>query len=72
MLLTPIFAPVAMMAGIDPVHLASSSPSTSPSPDHAAHGSLRVRGSGGQRLEITALFRTIWPFVVTALLVLAA
>ncbi|MBW5801866.1 TRAP transporter large permease [Halomonas elongata] len=73
MLLTPIFAPVAMMAGIDPVHLGiiitlniTIALITPPM------GACVFVAAAVSRLEITALFRTIWPFVVTALLVLAA
>lgn len=73
MLLTPIFAPVAMMAGIDPVHLGiiitlniTIALITPPM------GACVFVAAAVSRLEITALFRTIWPFVVTALLVLLA
>ncbi|WP_136249117.1 TRAP transporter large permease [Halomonas borealis] len=73
MLLTPIFAPVAMMAGIDPVHLGiiitlniTIALITPPM------GACVFVAAAVSRLEITALFRTIWPFVVIALLVLAA
>ncbi|GEN25608.1 TRAP transporter large permease [Halomonas cupida] len=71
MLLTPIFSPVAMMAGIDPVHLGviitlniTIALITPPM------GACVFVAAAVSRLEITALFRTIWPFVVTALLVL--
>ncbi|MDN3523961.1 TRAP transporter large permease [Halomonas sabkhae] len=73
MLLTPIFAPVAMMAGIDPVHLGviitlniTIALITPPM------GACVFVAAAVSQLEITALFRTIWPFVVTALVVLAA
>ncbi|MGQ7246478.1 TRAP transporter large permease [Halomonas sp. V046] len=73
MLLTPIFAPVAMMAGIDPVHLGiiitlniTIALITPPM------GACVFVAAAVSRLEITALFRTIWPFVVTALIVLLA
>lgn len=73
MLLTPIFAPVAMMAGIDPVHLGiiitlniTIALITPPM------GACVFVAAAVSRLEITALFRTIWPFVVIALLVLVA
>lgn len=71
MLLTPIFTPVAMMAGVDPVHLGviitlniTIALITPPM------GACVFVAAAVSRLEITALFRTIWPFVVTALLVL--
>ncbi|GGY01905.1 transporter [Litchfieldella qijiaojingensis] len=71
MLLTPIFSPVAMMAGIDPVHLGiiitlniTIALITPPM------GACVFVAAAVSRLEITALFRTIWPFVLMALLVL--
>ncbi|MGM0984153.1 MAG: TRAP transporter large permease [Pseudomonadota bacterium] len=71
MLLTPIFSPVAMMAGIDPVHLGiiitlniTIALITPPM------GACVFVAAAVSRLEITLLFRTIWPFVVTAVLVL--
>ncbi|WP_048305501.1 TRAP transporter large permease [Halomonas sp. PR-M31] len=71
MLLTPIFAPVAMMAGIDPVHLGiiitlniTIALITPPM------GACVFVAAAVSHLEITALFRTIWPFVLTAVLVL--
>jgi tripartite ATP-independent transporter DctM subunit len=71
MLLTPIFSPVAMMAGIDPVHLGiiitlniTIALITPPM------GACVFVAAAVSRLEIVSLFRTIWPFVVTATLVL--
>nr|WP_299380478.1 TRAP transporter large permease [uncultured Halomonas sp.] len=71
MLLTPIFAPVAMMAGIDTVHLGiiitlniTIALITPPM------GACVFVAAAVSHLEITALFKTIWPFVLTAVLVL--
>lgn len=71
MLLTPIFAPVAMMAGIDPVHLGviitlniTIALITPPL------GACVFVAAAVSRLEIVSLFRTIWPFVLIALGVL--
>ncbi|WP_372612658.1 TRAP transporter large permease [Halomonas sp.] len=71
MLLTPIFSPVAIMAGIDPVHLGiiitlniTIALITPPM------GACVFVAAAVSRLEIVSLFRTIWPFVVTATLVL--
>ncbi|MGO2262243.1 TRAP transporter large permease [Halomonas sp.] len=71
MLLTPIFAPVAMMAGIDPVHLGviitlniTIALITPPL------GACVFVAAAVSRLEIVSLFRTIWPFVLTAIAVL--
>ena len=71
MLLTPIFSPVAMMAGIDPVHLGiiitlniTIALITPPM------GACVYVAAAVSRLEIVSLFRTIWPFVVMAILVL--
>ncbi|MCE8035318.1 TRAP transporter large permease [Billgrantia tianxiuensis] len=71
MLLTPIFAPVAMMAGIDPVHLGivitlniTIALITPPM------GACVFVAAAVSRIEIVALFRTIWPFVLTAIGVL--
>ena len=73
MLLTPIFAPIAMLAGIDMVHLGiiitlniTIALITPPM------GACVYVAAAVSRLEITALFRTIWPFVITALVVLMA
>lgn len=70
MLLTPIFAPVAMMAGIDPVHLGivitlniTIALITPPM------GACVFVAAAVSRLEIVSLFRTIWPFVLTAIAV---
>lgn len=71
MLLTPIFVPVAMMAGIDPVHLGviitlniTIALITPPL------GACVFVAAAVSRLEIVSLFRTIWPFVLTAVAVL--
>ena len=71
MLLTPIFIPVAMAAGIDPVHLGviitlniTIALITPPM------GACVFVAAAVSRIDITALFRTIWPFVMVALLVL--
>ncbi|GGW62097.1 MULTISPECIES: TRAP transporter large permease [Halomonadaceae] len=71
MLLTPIFAPVAMMAGIDPVHLGviitlniTIALITPPM------GACVFVAAAVSRLEIVSLFKTIWPFVLTAIAVL--
>ncbi|MBP5979885.1 MAG: TRAP transporter large permease [Halomonas sp.] len=71
MLLTPIFAPVAMMAGIDPVHLGviitlniTIALITPPL------GACVFVAAAVSRLEIVSLFKTIWPFVLTAIAVL--
>lgn len=71
MLLTPIFSPVAMMAGIDPVHLGiiitlniTIALITPPM------GACVFVAAAVSHLEIVSLFRTIWPFVITAILVL--
>ena len=71
MLLTPIFAPIAMMAGIDPVHLGivitlniTIALITPPM------GACVYVAAAVSRLEIVSLFRTIWPFVLMAIAVL--
>ncbi|SFH86817.1 TRAP transporter large permease [Modicisalibacter xianhensis] len=71
MLLTPIFSPVAMMAGVDPVHLGiiitlniTIALITPPM------GACVFVAAAVSRLEIVELFKTIWPFVLTAILVL--
>ncbi|MDN3519147.1 TRAP transporter large permease [Aquisalimonas lutea] len=71
MLLTPVFSPVAMMAGIDPVHLGiiitlniTIALITPPM------GACVFVAAAVSRIEIVALFRTIWPFVLTAVGVL--
>lgn len=71
MLLTPIFAPVAMIAGIDPVHLGiiitlniTIALITPPL------GACVFVAAAVSRLEIVSLFKTIWPFVLTAIAVL--
>ncbi|MFH7565921.1 MULTISPECIES: TRAP transporter large permease [Oceanimonas] len=71
MLLTPIFMPVAMAAGVDPVHLGiiitlniTIALITPPM------GACVFVAAAVSRLEITELFKTIWPFVAIALLVL--
>jgi len=70
-LLTPIFAPAALEAGIDPYHfgiimvlnitIALITPPMG--------GCLFIASAVG-KVELSALFRNIWPFVVTALCVL--
>ncbi|WP_252105987.1 MULTISPECIES: TRAP transporter large permease [unclassified Halomonas] len=71
MLLTPIFAPVAMMAGIDSVHLGviitlniTIALITPPL------GACVFVAAAVSRLEIVSLFKTIWPFVLLAVFVL--
>lgn len=71
MLLTPIFTPVAMMAGIDPVHLGiiitlniTIALITPPM------GACVFVAAAVSRIEIVSLFKTIWPFVLTAIAVL--
>lgn len=71
MLLTPIFAPVGMMAGIDPVHLGiiitlniTIALITPPM------GACLFVAAAVSRMEIVTLFRSIWPFVLIALGVL--
>lgn len=71
MLLTPIFVPVATAAGIDPVHLGviitlniTIALITPPM------GACVFVAAAVSRIDITALFRTIWPFVLVALGVL--
>lgn len=71
MLLTPIFAPVAMMAGIDPIHLGviitlniTIALITPPM------GACVFVAAAVSRIEIVSLFKTIWPFVLTAIAVL--
>ncbi|WP_043531433.1 TRAP transporter large permease [Litchfieldella xinjiangensis] len=71
MLLTPILAPVAMLAGIDPVHLGiiitlniTIALITPPM------GACVFVAAAVSRLEIVELFKTIWPFVLIAVFVL--
>ncbi|GHB09000.1 TRAP transporter large permease [Modicisalibacter luteus] len=71
MLLTPILSPVAMMAGVDPVHLGiiitlniTIALITPPM------GACVFVAAAVSRLEIVELFKTIWPFVLTAVFVL--
>ncbi|WP_417616561.1 TRAP transporter large permease [Oceanisphaera sp.] len=71
MLLTPIFVPVAMAAGIDPVHLGvvitlniTIALITPPM------GACVFVAAAVSKIEITELFKTIWPFVLLALSVL--
>ena len=71
MLLTPIFAPIAMMAGIDPVHLGviitlniTIALITPPL------GACVFVAAAVSRLEIVSLFKTIWPFVLVSIGVL--
>lgn len=71
MLLTPILVPVALAAGIDPIHLGIivtlniTIALITPPMGACLHVAAAV-----SKLEITALFRSIWPFVVVALCVL--
>lgn len=71
MLLTPIFVPVALSAGIDPVHLGviitlniTIALITPPM------GACVFVAAAVSKIEITELFKTIWPFVLLALSVL--
>jgi tripartite ATP-independent transporter DctM subunit len=70
-LLTPIFLPVATLAGIDPVHLGivitlniTIALITPPM------GACIFVAAAVSNLEIIALFKTIWPFVLLAICVL--
>jgi tripartite ATP-independent transporter DctM subunit len=70
-LLTPIFLPVATLAGIDPVHLGivvtlniTIALITPPM------GACVFVAAAVSNLEIIALFKTIWPFVLLAICVL--
>lgn len=71
MLLSPVFTPVALAAGIDPVALGiiitlniTIALITPPM------GACLFIAAAVSRLDITVLFRTIWPFILTALSVL--
>lgn len=71
MLLTPIFVPIALAAGIDPIHLGivitlniTIALITPPM------GACVFVAAAVSRLQITALFRTIWPFVLISMGVL--
>jgi len=70
-LLTPIFLPVAMMAGIDPVHLGivvtlniTIALITPPM------GACVFVAAAVSEINIVSLFKTIWPFVLLAISVL--
>ncbi|UJF24523.1 TRAP transporter large permease [Suttonella sp. R2A3] len=70
-LLTPVFLPVAMMAGVDPVHLGivvtlniTIALITPPM------GACVYVAAAVSQLDILQLFKTIWPFVLTAIFVL--
>jgi tripartite ATP-independent transporter DctM subunit len=71
MLLTPIVVPVALLAGIDPVHLGIiitlniTIALITPPMGACCYVAAAVAG-----LDIVSLFKTIWPFVLTALFVL--
>jgi TRAP-type C4-dicarboxylate transport system permease large subunit len=72
-LLTPVFAPVATAAGIDPFHFGivmtlniTIALITPPM------GACVYIVSAVGRVPLEDLFRSIWPFVVTALVALAA
>ncbi len=71
-LLTPVFAPIAMAAGIDPLHfgivMVLNITIALITPPMGACVYI-VSAVGGVPIE--HLFRTIWPFVVTALVALA-
>jgi len=71
MLLSPVFTPVALAAGIDPVVLGiiitlniTIALITPPM------GACLFIAAAVSRLDITVLFRTIWPFILTAVAVL--
>ncbi|MBZ9557950.1 MULTISPECIES: TRAP transporter large permease [unclassified Modicisalibacter] len=71
MLLSPVFTPVALAAGIDPVALGiiitlniTIALITPPM------GACLFIAAAVSRLDITVLFRTIWPFILTAVAVL--
>lgn len=71
MLLTPVFMPVAAMAGIDPIHLGiiitlniTIALITPPM------GACVYVAAAVSKVEILSLFKTIWPFVLVAVLVL--
>ncbi|MBJ7553951.1 TRAP transporter large permease [Marinomonas spartinae] len=71
MLLTPVFAPVALHAGVDPVHLGiiitmniTIALITPPM------GACVYVAAAVSKIEITDLFKSIWPFVCVAVLVL--
>lgn len=70
-LLTPVFWPVAMQAGVDPVHLGlvitlniTIALITPPM------GACVYVAAAVSKLDILELFKTIWPFVLVAILVL--
>lgn len=70
-LLSPVFTPVALAAGIDPVALGiiitlniTIALITPPM------GACLFIAAAVSRLDITVLFRTIWPFILTAVAVL--
>lgn len=71
MLLTPIVVPVALSAGIDPIHLGVvitlniTVALITPPMGACVYVAAAVSG-----LDIVSLFRTIWPFVLTAIFVL--
>lgn len=71
MLLSPVFTPVALAAGIDPVALGiiitlniTIALITPPM------GACLFIAAAVSRLDIAVLFRTIWPFILTAVGVL--
>ncbi|MEM9320118.1 MAG: TRAP transporter large permease [Pseudomonadota bacterium] len=72
MLLTPIFLPVAQLAGVDPVHLGiiitlniTIALITPPM------GACIFVAAAVGRVDITRLFLAIWPFILVAVMVLA-
>ncbi|OEY67047.1 TRAP transporter large permease [Marinobacter sp. X15-166B] len=71
MLLTPVFLPVALQAGIDPVHLGivitmniTIALITPPM------GACVFVAAAVSKLDITVMFKAIWPFVLVALMAL--
>ncbi|RVU29885.1 TRAP transporter large permease [Neptunomonas marina] len=71
MLLTPVFMPVALQAGVDPVHLGivitmniTIALITPPM------GACVFVAAAVSKLELVSLFKTIWPFVLVAMSVL--
>ncbi|BFM49237.1 TRAP transporter large permease [Marinomonas sp. THO17] len=72
MLLTPVFAPVAMHAGVDPIHLGiiitmniTIALITPPM------GACVYVAAAVSKIELTDMFKSIWPFVAVAMVVLA-
>jgi TRAP-type C4-dicarboxylate transport system permease large subunit len=68
MLLTPVFVPVAMQAGVDPVHLGivitmniTIALITPPM------GACVFVAAAVSKVELSMMFRSIWPFVLVAM-----